>query len=486
MADKYGVIAGILIILFIVGIVYSLLDDPFHILRAAKKPRIPIPKRDPAKPLQILERRPSAGLAWSKAVYPEQYKQDNMKVAPFVGLNDFPNERFLDIGGRAYSRAFNENFSYTDPAKAPEVRIEYLAKAEALSGKIVGTGLKPNFAYQIKLRGMFTDRDAFERIGYTGRWRMPGRGTNYTDEHYEKYENKHLVEAYILFDYAITDPAGNLDKDIYLDSSLHVLWNYSTQRGPQPDDVTPGDHVREGGDRRLYAHPRADLSPQFVYAESQQHFGQRDIRKPIGQAFLPPGPYTAEVVLTEESFHGFGDCGFWATVMAADLRFEIVDKPKPPPVEWLPSEPVVENLSLADAIVEDVAIETQTETELTGESETGRPTIAFARGVQLPTGKRYLLAADVLSAGNHTWQIYISNDGEEFPEKPTYTIPSSGRKGWQYFEIEITSAAAGRPAFIGIVPSTSKGKIGIRNVSLRAIKEPEPALPKPAKTSKTE
>jgi len=471
VADRNAIIAGVLIILFVLVLVYTLMDDPFHIIRPPKRPRVPLPRRDPAKPFQLLERHPSDGLAWSAAAYPDQYAASNLKTTEFRGLDDFENERFLDIGARAYSREFLENFSYTEPDKMPKVRVEYCARAEAFTGRVVGTGLKPNFAYQIKLRGVWDDRQAFENIGYTGRWRLPGRGTNYTDKDYEDYEDKHLIEAYILFDYGVTDPAGNINKEFYLDSSLHVLWSFTVQRAPKPADTSPVPFIREGGDRRLYAHPRADLSPQALFAESQQNFRKANIRKPIGRAFLPPGHYRAEVVLTEESFHGYGDCGFWATVMAADVEFEILDAPKPPPPAWRASEVLNDGLTLADAQVKDMTVAEQSETTLEGEATDGWACISLPAPVSLPAGKRLLFAAEVYCERDQTWFLFVADKAVDYDLRPTRSIPSAGPRGWQYFEVEITGAAAGRDCFFGIVPANRHGKVGIRNIGIRAIEE---------------
>ncbi|GAG21069.1 unnamed protein product, partial [marine sediment metagenome] len=134
------------------------------------------PPADPCLPVKIPELRPSAGLAWSKRHYPEQYAASNWQKVGLEGLDDRANERFIDVRGRAYCREFISNFSYTDPdRKRPQVQLEYLKRAETFVGKLTARGLKPYFAYQIKLRGIFSDRESFERIGYLGRWRLGAR-----------------------------------------------------------------------------------------------------------------------------------------------------------------------------------------------------------------------------------------------------------------------------------------------------------------------
>ena len=44
---------------------------------------------------------------------------------------------------------------------------------ETFRGRIEARHLKPNFAYQLKLRGRYEDRRGFESIGYTGQSHQP-------------------------------------------------------------------------------------------------------------------------------------------------------------------------------------------------------------------------------------------------------------------------------------------------------------------------
>jgi len=439
----------------------------------------PPPRRSATRPIRWVEKAPSGGLAWSKARYPEEYRPENLKTSKFVGrkLIDREEERYLDVAGRAYSRKVLEGFSYTDgkAARRPEVTVEYLAKAEAFAGRIRGTGLKPNFAYQLKLWGNY-DQDAagFERIGYTGRWRLPGRGTNYTDEAYERFPRKEEVEAYLLFDFFVTDDKGNVDKEFYADSSLHVLFNSSAQRSPGEADGCQVPVIRRGSDRSLYANPNVDLGMQRLYAESEQHKqGEKDHRKPIGRAFLPPGRYKAEVALTEESFHGYGDAGFWATVMTAPVEFEIVEKDRPKGREvW--GSLVGEPLSAADAEVIDVDVSQRNEELLEGVATSDEPGIVFNERRHFDKGKRWVFCAEVLGEGAHTWGLFIDL-GDGFERRPTYSFTTRGPRGWQRFEIEVTSMVAGRNARFRLEPSTRTGPIGVRNVSVCELLAPQPA-----------
>ena len=439
----------------------------------------PPPKRKGRKTIRIAERLPSAGLIWSKVQYPEQYKAENIKATELAGIADLDNERFLDVGGRAYSRVFLEDFSYTDPSmRQPRVTVEYLAKAETLVGTVKARGLKPNFAYQIKLRGRYSDDpEGFERIGYVGRWRLPGRGTNYTDAQYEACERKEDVEAYLFFDFFVTDGEGNAEKEFYGDSSLHVLWNASAQRGPQLWDGAQRVVIREGSRTDYYAHPRPNLDVQRVYAESEQHSRSRDSRNPIGQAFLPPGKYKADVVLTEESFHGYGDAGFWATVMSGPVEFEVLAQWRPP-VSYGMRKLVGRTLSLSRAQVENVDVRRCDEDAIQDVALTSDPQICLLGAVEFAAGKRYALALEVAARGSHTWELFL-DPGSGFEYRPTLSLATRGSAGWQRFEVELTSLIAGRRVRFRIDPSRREGPIGIRNVGVYEIEALLPGYPRP-------
>ena len=478
MPDKLTLAAVVMILMLACILSYLLVADPFGHLRKPK-PRVPLPLRGQSSALQVLETYPSSGRAWSMKTYPEQYRDAaNLAVAPFVGVSTeddtrFPeNERFMDIAGRGYSRKLLDDFSYTSPdAKRPEVRVEYLKRGETFIGRIVGSGLKPNFAYQIKLRGQWGDRKGFEKIGYTGRWRLPGRETNYSDKDYEAFPHKEQVEAYVLFDFFVTDPAGRVDKPFYLDSALHVLWNYEKQRGYQPGDTYPQTFTREGADRALYAHPKAEFSSVRLFAESEQHNRSTNNRKPVGEALLPEGNYKAILVFTEESFHGFGDAGLWATVMSAPVEFEVVAQLHPPTGLRLKSESGAGPIDLDQAALQEIEVTSRTTTGFEGNATGDMPSVTLPVLFDVPEGARYLLSAELYAAGNHTWQIHADHGRGEFDSTPHYSIPSTGPRGWQRFEVEITSAVAGKPARLQLVLSRAKGPVGIRDVTVRRVVE---------------
>jgi|GEM_PF-1038842 len=245
--------------------------------------------------------------------------EKNSRVA--IGIDDPVNERWSDVMGNHYATDFVRRFKYSGKGRRnPLVRIRVEPEAETVRGRIEARRLKPNFAYQLKLRGCFSDRRAFETIGRAGRWRLPGRGTNYTDADYENFPEKHLVEAYILFDYFVTDAEGSAVRDFALDSSLHVLFHEW-----QSPNALPEDHVTvvvDASDPDTYTRPKRQTQTATIFAQREPvryQTADQVIR-------LPPGRYEAEIVLVEESFHAStADDGYWATVCRLPVTFSIVD-----------------------------------------------------------------------------------------------------------------------------------------------------------------
>lgn len=234
-----------------------------------------------------------------------------------TGSNDPENERWSDISGNYYSEKFISSFDYEGNDVQVLVLIE--ENSDTLRGRLEAKGLKPNFAYQIKLRGIFENFESFEKVGYAGRWRFPGKVTNFTDSDYQSIKDKSDVEAYILFDFFVTDKNGNAVRNFELDSSLHVLWNGSRQHGlPDLDDVLTVNV--DASDPKIYSRPKKSVNIELLWAEREiNRYSKTDQKR-----FLLPGKYEAELVLTEESFHSSGnDGGYWATVFKGNISFVI-------------------------------------------------------------------------------------------------------------------------------------------------------------------
>ena len=235
-----------------------------------------------------------------------------------VQLYDSPDyERWKDAAGTPYSMQFRKQFSYKKDA---EIRVAYQLNGPTFQARIEAKNLKPNFAYQIKLLGDYRrDIPSFERLGYNGRWRLPIGGTNFIDEDYENtaLAERQNIEAYILFDYFVTDKNGNAVRELYLDCSLHVLWR---------DDQLVNS-VSEAMMDTFTIETSEAYEKQFetkkikLYAEKEH---QRYQNQPERKDFLPEGNYAVDLMITEESFHDsnqFG--GFWATVGFMPMRFSI-------------------------------------------------------------------------------------------------------------------------------------------------------------------
>lgn len=237
-----------------------------------------------------------------------------------IGIEDFRNARWFDIDDNVYSRRLINDFRYEDTSPVgPEVRIRIDGDGDTLRGRLEGHRLKPNFAYQIKLRGVYDHRESFEIIGQVGRWRLPGWGTNFSDEDYQRYPEKSKAEAYLLFDFFVTDRRGSAVRNFELDSTLHVLWKAEqrTNGVPRADMVAC---LVDASDPNDYMSPASETRAQWIWAEREH----RRYSHPDQVTSLPPRSYYAELVLTEESFHSSSYAGgYWATVLRCPITFSI-------------------------------------------------------------------------------------------------------------------------------------------------------------------
>ncbi|MFP4029031.1 MAG: hypothetical protein ACLFWL_14670 [Candidatus Brocadiia bacterium] len=397
--------------------------------------------------VKIVEYTPSGGLRWSKKHYPNQYKpwkpkQTKLK-APSSGGGFLSFQRFMDIGGAAYSREFITNFSYSGTEKrVPEVHVEYLPRAETFTGRIVARNLKPNFAYQLKLVGKKEDMKSFERIGFLGRWRAPLWGTNFDDEQYRNLPDKKRMRSYLFFDFFVTDGRGNAEREFYADSTLHVLFNANWQRKPGPEDSRPVTVPREVSNPGIYANPEVDLKPQQIYAQSESDANNSE-RPRIGHAFLPPGNYKATLALTEESFHAYGDGGYWATVMSAPVQYRILDKPTPPGREIWNKPHTLRRLSLENAELTNMERVPSEKSGLRcGNIEKGAR-VVFDETFELDPGPRYIFSFEC-AVGVRAKLTLEVDEGEGFNLGPHYRFAAHKRR--HRIQIEVTDAVAGQKA----------------------------------------
>ncbi|MFH0939233.1 MAG: hypothetical protein V1899_08130 [Planctomycetota bacterium] len=249
--------------------------------------------------------------------------------------------RFKDILGQTYSMAFMSAYSYA--AANAQVTLD-TNTALHLSGTISATGLKPNFAYQIKLIGQPTklfgaagDDATNERLGRLGRWwrAQPAPGnSNDADYDANKNNSNYIFQGYLLMAFFVTNEYGGANIHFIGNNSYHVLWR-TDQRSRGDDD----------GPLLLVTLPTtADNSDYDVAlpARSATLYGEYESTRALpGNLELPLGPYQCSFVLTEESFHDFSASGGdWALALHADCKFEI------PTINTNPSDPPLAALDI--------------------------------------------------------------------------------------------------------------------------------------------
>jgi hypothetical protein len=201
------------------------------------------------------------------------------------------------------------------------VTVEYEALNDNFRARLTGTGLKPNFTYQVKLEAIPAcaggNDETNEKIGYSGRWtcldcESSPAGNNRTDAQYEANKllpdddpNKECIAGYLVFDYIVADSNGNADAWLETDASYHVLWC-----GP-----VPGSN----------AYLESGYTPPGSYCQDGKYCTFEHIAPEIERprfSRLPEGLYRdLRFVLTEESFHQ--NCGTWCSVLAGEVLFEI-------------------------------------------------------------------------------------------------------------------------------------------------------------------
>lgn len=233
------------------------------------------------------------------------------------------NYRWRDIATNLYSASYQASYLYDSAA----VTVEFDSCLDSVfAGHLAAAGLKPNFAYQIKLVGKpegvwgaAGDDVTNENIGYAGRWwRVAPDPGNSNDEDYEAHRDdpEYIYEGYLVFDFFTTDRFGAAELDFASTSSYHVLWWEHQRAGGSCDSPVTWSTVRGYASDPAYDE---DVGPTEigVYAEIERFC--------YGETTLPAGQYNCRFALTEESFHqsGTGEGG-WATVLVCDtLSFGI-------------------------------------------------------------------------------------------------------------------------------------------------------------------
>jgi hypothetical protein len=247
--------------------------------------------------------------------------------------------RWLDVANQPYSTSYRTSYNYTQAT----VSVTYNTQGSTLTGTLQAVNLKPNFAYQLKLVGT-PGTSSNEQIGLAGRWwQEEWNGTAWTDGqnlndkgdgsspnpndllYFSRRDItdttsptglRYKFTGYLLFDYFITNEQGDATALFETGICYHVLWK-TTQRA----------HTGDDGPIRTTTFTVTTSSPFYDTNYPEQTidlFGEWE-RLPIGDALLTPGDYTAQLILTEESFHGDGGqyAGNWAGAMSGIVQFNI-------------------------------------------------------------------------------------------------------------------------------------------------------------------
>jgi hypothetical protein len=256
---------------------------------------------------------------------------------PLVTTTATSTYRGRDVANNPYAADFfAPDFSgYTDRM----VTVTYQTTGGTFRGRLVARGLKPNFAYQVKLVGKPTksfgadgDDETNERLGFTGRWWF--KQVNDTDDETyrrRKDEPDFLAQGYLIFDQFVTDRFGNAVVDFAAAHSGHVLWRIGNPSLPGSGVPKPKDPAP------FYRRVLAQKATGYGYAADypSQRIGVwiEIERKTAGATVMPLGDYHCRLLLTEESFHESGPgAGFWASALGAEeVRFRITE-PTPPTI----------------------------------------------------------------------------------------------------------------------------------------------------------
>jgi len=245
--------------------------------------------------------------------------------------------RWLDIGDRPFNGFLRgeQAFSYSSPRTQVALRYDRAPSQKYFVGRLEARGLKPNFAYQVKLLGKPQkgasgwgargDDRGNERIGYAGRWWCNSSHyfqTNFNDAHYQSFYKhaepgeEHEIHGYLFSGVFVTDARGNADVDISGRNSYHITWQ-SWQNGPKEAFA---------GTWRLgsWLYNSRSSSPFYGYGQSSPAprsvslFYEFEPGRPQPVS-LPDGTYNCRMVLTEESFHSYlPHGGMWQSVLASE------------------------------------------------------------------------------------------------------------------------------------------------------------------------
>lgn len=277
----------------------------------------------------------------------------SLNLVPFADPWSRAQPRWRDIDNNLYAPAFRSGATAFSYGRAiVTLTYERDPRTPYFAGRIEARGLKPNFAYQLKLAGKpiygsrgfgatgslvnVTSRDAAARpflgvrrdasgralpvnaddwtnqqLGFAGRWwddTLPP-GTNLDDAYYRTYYPRHTVYGYIFMGDFVTDEFGRANVPIASSHSYHITWQ-DKQNGIE--DALYGDFpVRST--TPFYGYGRA------IPATRARLWYEYEASRP-NNVVLRAGTYHCRLLVTEEAFHTAGGegGGVWQTVLASE------------------------------------------------------------------------------------------------------------------------------------------------------------------------
>lgn len=261
--------------------------------------------------------------AWAESAGNEAWK--SIRLIPFKDPWNQARQRFEDIDDFRFSYEFEHSFSYKDAV----VTLSYNpAPAEKyFVGHIEAKGLKPNFAYQLKLVGKPSygkrgwgnagDDRANEAIGRATRWWNDTTGENTFDNYFrELYQRPAAFRRDTIYGYDfmgdfITDSEGSASQDFDGSKAYHITWQ-DKQSGHK--DVVAGLFKISSLQAPYYGYgialPEHTVKLWYEWQAGRDH-----------EVKLPKGDYNCRFLISEETFHAVDENpkgGRWPAVLATE------------------------------------------------------------------------------------------------------------------------------------------------------------------------
>ena len=314
----------------------------------------------------------------------------SVTLVPFKDNWASAKERFWDIGSykSGATDRYNQFNDWVTNGTANgsfqygitgQVTLTYDATPSSpnFTAHVSATGLKPNFAYQMKLtgkpvsglRGSGTassyvtstnklasgtpvltpvydangnltpvngDDWTNQQLGYLGRWwddEPTPPGTNINDSYFQTYYPSRTIYGYIFMGDFFTDAQGNCEKDITARYSYHITWQ-DWQSGIKdvmvPDSpFSIGGYLDNSNPTHYYAYgataPVSGVATENGKSPINLYYEYEAGRSAAAGFTMPKGTYRCRLLLTEETFHntysnGTNNAlgGVWKTVMATE------------------------------------------------------------------------------------------------------------------------------------------------------------------------